>query len=170
MSNKALSNLKIFDDISQDECEELLSLADRVEARPGEKLITQGEQKQNLWFILEGSCEVSRRTDSGCQLKLAELGPMTHFGEMSFFHAAENSADVVAVTDMKLLKLARKDFDKLCAAGYPVAQKLVLNCLRTLAERLRKTDQWITELVCQEDHKPTPSEWTAFRELIFNGE
>ena len=167
MSTNALADLLIFKNFSDAERTALMALAHSVEVAKGEQIITQGHRKQNLWFILEGTCQITRRTENGCQLNLAELGPYTHFGEMSFFHSAPHSADVIALTDMKLLRLKREDFDQLAAAGSPLALKLVLNCVEELANRLRQTDQWITDLVCQQNHKPTPSEWTAFRELIF---
>jgi len=170
VKNKALANLPIFHGLSESQQNELLAHAKHVQVDAGEQIITQGHLKQNLWFILAGRCQVIRHTENGCHLKLAELEPYTHFGEMSFFHAATHSADVIAESKMELLRLAREDFDKLCEAGNPVVFQLTLNCVEQLADRLRRTDQWITELVCQENHKPTPSEWTTFRELIFRGE
>jgi CRP-like cAMP-binding protein len=167
MDSESLADLPIFAGMSDAEIEEALSKAQLVGVKRGDYLITQGQQKRNLWFIQSGSCEVTRRTDAGCQLKLAELGPGTQFGEMSFFHAAPHSADVIALTDMELLRLSRDDYDHLCEAKNPIAYKLALNSLEQLSERLRRTDQWITDLVCKEDHTPTPSEWTSFREIIF---
>jgi CRP/FNR family transcriptional regulator, cyclic AMP receptor protein len=169
MPADSLACLAIFKDFTDAERSEIMALAQPVEVSKGERIITQGKQTPNLWFIIEGKCQITRRTEAGSQLKLAELEPFTHFGEMSFFHAAQHSADVIALTDMKLLRLSRENFDKLCASGSPVALKLALNCVQQLANRLRSTDQWITELVCKENHQPTPSEWTNFRELIFKG-
>lgn len=170
MTNESLANLTIFQGMSDQERDQVLDLAQRVQIGPGEQIITQGKMVRNLWFILSGRCEVTRRTESGCQLKLAELGPFSQFGEMSFFHAAPHSADVQAMTEMELVRLAREDYDRLVADGNPVAFRLALNALEQLADRLRRTDQWITELVCKENHKPTASEWTTFRELIFRGQ
>ena len=167
MDFESLADLPIFAGMSDAEIDEALSKAQLVEVKRGEYLITQGQQKQNLWFIEQGRCEVTRRTDAGCQLKLAELEPGMQFGEMSFFHAAPHSADVIALTDMELLRLSREDYDQLCAAKNPIAFKLAINSLEQLSERLRKTDQWITNLVCEENHQPTASEWTSFREIIF---
>jgi len=167
MDFESLADLPIFTGMADAEIDEALSKAQLVEVKRGDYLITQGQQMQNLWFIEKGRCEVTRRTEAGCQLKLAELEPGTQFGEMSFFHAAPHSADVIALTDMELLRLSREDYDLLCAAKNPIAYKLAINSLEQLSERLRRTDQWITNLVCQEDHTPTPSEWTSFREIIF---
>lgn len=169
MSDESLAKLPIFNGMSEKEIHEALDCARPVEVGPGELIITQGKLVQNLWFIREGRCEVRRRTEKGRELRLAELGPDTQFGEMSFFHAAPHSADVIALTDMKLLRLSRADYDRLCADGNPIAFKLALNSLEQLADRLRRTDEWITELVCNENYQPTPSEWTSFRTLIFRG-
>jgi CRP/FNR family cyclic AMP-dependent transcriptional regulator len=167
MNDDSLAGLAIFRGMSAELRHEALSKAQHVEAAPGDKIITQGEMEQNLWFSLSGRCEVRRRSSDGKELKLAELGPRSQFGEMSFFHASPNSADVIATTDMKLLKLTRADYDRLCESGNPVAFKIALNSLEQLSERLRRTDQWVTDLVTQGDHQPTASEWTSFRELVF---
>jgi len=169
MINDSLSGLPIFQGMSDAERGELLAVGHRIEVSAGEHIITQGKMVRNLWFILEGECEVTRRTESGSQLNLAKLEPNTQFGEMSFFHAAPHSADVIALTDTQLLRLARDDYDTLVAAGNPVAFKLAMNSLEQLSDRLRRTDEWITNLVCGGTQKPTPSEWTSFREIIFRG-
>lgn len=170
MSTDSLAKLPIFHGMSEAERDEALAMGKHVEVQAGEHIITQGKLMRNLWFILEGECQVTRRTESGCQLNLAELGPNSQFGEMSFFHEAPHSADVIALTDTKLVRLSREDYDKLLASGNPIAFKLAMNSLQQLAERLRRTDEWITNLVCAEDNKPSASEWTSFREIIFRGQ
>ena len=167
MIDDSLAELQIFRGMSAEQRNEALSMAQHVEVGPGEKIITQGELEQNLWFSLTGKCVVIRRTSDGKELKLAELGPRSQFGEMSFFHASPHSADVIALTDVELLRLSREDYDRLCESGNPVAFKLAINSLEQLAGRLRRTDQWITDLVTQEEYQPAASEWTSFRELVF---
>ena len=169
MTTDSFACLKIFKDFTEAERTEIMALAEPVEVPRGERIITQGKQTPNLWFIVEGRCLVTRRTESGSQLNLSELEACSHFGEMSYFHDAPHSADIVALTDVKLLRLSRAAFDKLCSTGSPLVLKLTLNCIEQLANRLRSTDQWITDLVCKNNHHPTVSEWTNFRELIFKG-
>ena len=108
MTNNTLSQLPFCCGMTDDERSQLLEIAEHVQFNKGEKLVTQDQLKQNLWIVLEGLCQVTRRTDSGCQVNLAELGPGNHFGEMSFFHTAPNSADVIALSDMELLRIDRK--------------------------------------------------------------
>ena len=170
MGEDPLAKLPIFSGMTEDEIQAALACTHAVEISAGEQIISQGKHVPNLWFIREGRCEIKRRTDAGCEFKLAELGPSSQFGEMSFFHSSPHSANVIALTDMKLLKMAREDYDQLCADGNPIAFKFAINSLEQMAERLRRTDQWITDLVCKENHQPTPTEWTSFRKLIFKGQ
>jgi CRP-like cAMP-binding protein len=170
MSVDSLANLPIFQGMSAAEREEVMALGRPVQVAAGEHVITQGKMFRNLWFIRSGECEVTRRTDKGCQLNLAKLGPNAQFGEMSFFHPAPHSADVIALTDLELVRLAHQDYQALLDAGNPVAYKIAFNSLKQLAERLRRTDEWVTNLVCDEQHQPTPSEWASFSEILFRGE
>lgn len=162
--------LPIFRDMDADERQQLLDLTEPVEFASGETIVKQDHLVQNLWFVLSGKCEVKRCTPAGCVVKLAELGPETQFGEMSFFHAAPHSADVIALTEVELLRLSRATYDQLCEENHPVARKLALNSVEQLADRLRRTDQWITDLLCNESHETSVSEWTSFREKIFRGQ
>ena len=168
--NEILAKLNIFDGLDDHQRDQIIELTKHSRFEKGQKVIEQNGNTRKLWFILVGQCEVTRRTEKGCQIKLAELGPNMQFGEMSFFHPAPNSADVIALSDMELLSLSREDFDALVEAKNPIAFRLADNALQQIATRLRKTDEWITNLVCNELHKPTPSEWTSFRELIFRSE
>lgn len=169
MPEDSLAKLPIFSGMSSVEIKEALGCACTVEVEAGEHIITQGKMVQNLWFIREGRCEVKRRTAADGSLVLAELGPGMQFGEMSFFHPDPHSADVVALTSMQLLCLTRPNYDRLAAEGNPIAFKLAINSLEQLAERLRRTDKWITELVLKDNHQPTTNEWTSFREIVFRG-
>ncbi len=168
MTEDALSQLPFCRGMAEDEQRQLLEIAEHIQFKKGEKIVTQGGLQQYLWIVLEGLCQVTRRTDSGCQVNLAELGSHCQFGEMSFFHTAPNSADVIALTDIELLRIARADFDRLAFRNSTVVLKLTQNSIEQMAERLRKMDQWITDLICGgEDNQPTASEWSSFRELIF---
>ena len=168
MPEQLLAKHPFCGDMNDDDRSELLALAEPVTFQKGEKIITQGQTEQNLWIVLEGNCQVMRQTEMGFQVMLAELGPHSHFGEVSFFNTDPNSATVTAQSDMKLLRITRAAYDQLYAEGKPVALKLTCNSLQQLAERIRRMDQWITDLICDGQKKPTFSEWTAFRDILFH--
>jgi len=165
-----LAQLPIFHDMSGSERAELAAISHRCEYQPGEVVITQGQSSQNLWIVLAGRCRVARSVNSGvgCVIDLAELTARDQFGEMSFFHAAPHSASVEALTPLKVLRIDRADYDRLMAAGSIAAHKLALNCVDDLADRLRRMDEWVTDLLCKRDNKHDASEWTRFREKLFS--
>ena len=169
MTDESFAKLPIFAGMSRDERQQLLSLTERVPFATGEKIVTQNSQVQNLWFILTGECEIIRHMAGEKELKLAKLGPEAMFGEIAFFHAAAATADVVALSDMELLRLSREAFDRLVAQGNMVAYKLALNSVEQIADHLHVAIDWITELVTKEGAQSSASEWASFRDLVFRG-
>jgi CRP-like cAMP-binding protein len=109
---------------------------------------------------------------AGEQLALAVLEPYSIFGEMSFFHKAPHSASVRAQTSVELLCIARGDYDDLIREGAWGAYKLAFNAVASLAERLRRMDEWVAELAGEparaiSSTEGRSSEWADFRDRMF---
>ena len=172
-SVKLLQKIPIFRNLNETECRQLADIATPQEFTPGEVILRQGKSSQNLWVVVEGKCEVVKYKDAAAAprdaLVLAVLEPYSHFGEMSFFHPAPHSASVRAQSAVKLLVIARADYDELIEEGVWAAYKLAYNVLEGLADRLRRMDQWVAELASHNppDHKVP--EWSAFRDKLFTG-
>lgn len=163
--------LPVLDGLSAAEWQPLAEAAVIAHYRAGETVLVEGAQSQNLWVVLDGTCTVSRQGSAGgAGVVLAELGPGSQFGEMSFFQPVPHSASVRAKTDLKLLRIPRPDFDRLLNHGCCGAYKVAVNVVASLADRLRRMDEWVTELVTAHPaDKPAPvrsDEWAAFRTQI----
>ena len=65
MPADSLACLAIFNHFTDIERHESMSLAKPLEVSEGEQIITQGKQTPALWFIIEGKCQISRRTEVG---------------------------------------------------------------------------------------------------------
>jgi len=171
VSPESLSSIALFEHLDMTECGQLAEVAEIHEFAPGEMIMRQGNQSQILCAVLEGTCDVLKKhkpSDSDEEgIVLAELGPGEHFGEMSFFHAAPHSAGVRAKTAVKLLRIERQRFDKLIDGQCACAYKLAMNVVESLAERVRRMDQWVTELLCDEPQDRPSREWHHFREKLF---
>lgn len=172
----------LFQGFNDTEVRQVAEIAQFKEFAPGEVIIRQGQRSQELWVLLEGKCDVIKLTGEdkprGDAVLLAVLDPYSHFGEMSFFHSAPHSASVLAKTDVKLIKIIRGDYEELIQEGCRAAYKLAYNTVQCLAERLRKMDEWVTDLL----NHATPNsrspntelgeaeahvqEWTDFREKM----
>jgi CRP-like cAMP-binding protein len=167
---EVLEKIPIFDGFSERELAQLAEIGQVETFAPGDTIVHQGHTCQNLWIVLEGQCEVVRQADpaSGTgELVLATLGPFEIFGEMSFFRAAPHSAGVRAVTPIRLLKIARADYHKLIEHGAAAAYKLAYNTVESLAERLRRMDDWVARLVSENHSHGQSKEWSRFREKLF---
>lgn len=174
ISTADLRQIPVFRNFNESECHQLAEIAQEVLFAPGEKVIEQGKSSQNLWIVLEGKCEVTKDTPHNGPMVLAELEPHHLFGEMSFFSPAPHSASVVAKTSLKLLRVARGDYDDLICDGVSAAYKLAYNIVEGVASRLRRMDDWIAELAGEHGiHDPPKAEklpeWRQFRNKLFNG-
>jgi CRP-like cAMP-binding protein len=164
--------IPMFRGFSGAEWERLMRIAEISEAAPGEPIITQGERSQKLWVLLEGTCEVfhhSAEGKPGEPITLATLEAYANFGEMSFFHPAPHSASVRAKTAVKLLSIERSQYEALCSQEASAACKLALNAVASLAERLRRMDEWVDELVHRGQAPQRIPEWNRLRATLFDG-
>lgn len=168
-----LRQLPILEGLTEAECAQIGEIAEVANFQAGESIIEQGTSSQVLWIVLEGTCEVLMRFDGSGQNRpptvLAELGPQSNFGEMSFFHRAPHSASVRAKTPVKLLRIERTKFDALIPCEGNAACKVALNTIETLAERLRRMGQWVAELAADKPPHRREPEWNQLRTKVFDG-
>lgn len=165
-----LNMLPMFAGMTDQERQQLVDIASTMTFPPGEVVMRQGKTSRNLLVLLEGRCQVVvfGSGPGSSEIVLAELQPHEHFGEMSFFEGAPHSASVRATTAVKLLRIERTDYDLLIKDGNLAAYKLAFNMVGKLAERLRRMDQWVTDLVGKEPEQKQISEWSHFRDKLFS--
>ena len=166
---QACAQMPAFRGLDDGQCRQLLNIASERAFAPGEVVIEQGGHSEQLWILLEGKCEVVKDSQHDGPLVLAQLEPHNVFGEMSFFSPAPHSASVVAKTQVRLLSIARRDYDELLCAGNLAAYKLAYNVVQSLATRLRRMDDWVTDLMLHQKETATQAEWSDFREKLFSG-
>ncbi len=159
ISDKVLQDIPIFHDLNATERAQLAEVIRVREYKPGDVILHQGKECRNLWIVVEGKCEVVRHigTDGANEeepVMLALLEPYSQFGEMSFFHPAPHSADVRAKTRVKLFRITRVDFQDLIDEGVTAAYKLAHTAVQSMAQRLRRMDEWIGELLAHQPAQP----------------
>ena len=170
VTDELLREVPIFADLSEPERRSLADIVALAHFEAGEVVLRQGKISQNLWIVLEGECEVYRELPSGEEVTLAQLTPLSSFGEMSFFHEAPHSASVRAVKRLRLMRIRREDYNHLLKVGSWGAYKLAYNAVGTLAERLRRMDDRVAELLQREteNHGNQPEcEWKRFQKKLF---
>lgn len=170
----ALRAIPLFRDFNATDFSQVLDVAERVGFDPGRLILEQGATSRDLWVLLGGTCEVSRRVDpaqpDSRRVVLAVLEPPGHFGDMSFFSPSPHSADVRALTAVDLLRITHADYRELIAEGVQAAYKLAYNVTESLVRRLRRMDDWVADLaVSTHSHEEAQRpEWQSFREKLFD--
>jgi CRP-like cAMP-binding protein len=163
----------LFQNLNETECRQIAEVIQMHSFAAGDAVIRQGESSRNLWVMLEGMCEVAKRLSpdepDSESVVLATVEPYSYFGEMSFFHPAPHSADVRAKTAVKVLKISHTDYQDLIAEGVWAAYKLAYNVVQGLAERMRRMDDWVTDLMLHQKEAGSQPEWSEFREKLFSG-
>ena len=86
--------------------------ADLVQFAAGDIIIRQGTRTP-FYIIKSGVCRVFVHDKRGGEVLLSELKEGSTIGDMSNFSNSLTSANVMAVSDMVLYKIAEADFDRL---------------------------------------------------------
>jgi len=169
----AIRKLPIFRNLNDTECRQVAEIVKPLQFQAGDTIMKQAENSRNLWILTSGVCEVNKRVnpdkpDSDAVI-LALLEPPSYFGEMSFFNPAPHSADVRARTEVHLLRITYGDYEELINEGVWAAYKVAYNVIQGLADRMRRMDDWVTELLHQ-DHPEVAQvpEWKLFREQMLS--
>ena len=103
-----LADVAFFKGFQPDQLRRVAELAEECEAEAGGELIGQGRPGQEAFVILDGSAGVYV---GGKQVN--ELGPGEIVGEMSLIDHNPRTADVRALTSMKLLAFDARAFRRL---------------------------------------------------------
>lgn len=159
----------LFRGLGEEDLQLVLSaMTDRTFA-PGEVVLRQGIVTQNVWLLLEGRCDVVKEPAlgaSGRTVTLAELGPYETFGEMSMFMEMPHCTSVWTKTEVRTIKLRRSDFEDLSQQHATAACQLACNLVNILSERLKRMDEWITELLDEPDTEEMHDQWLELRQRL----
>jgi len=137
--------LPLLQGLSDEQSRRLLKTGTVMQCLAGDRIVSQGESRQELFVVMEGFAEISRE-EQGQRLGLAVLKPGDVFGEMGFLGRSQRSADVVAATDMRVLVLTQAFLNK-ALRTQPEAMALVLrNLALVLSDRLSSTTERLFQI------------------------
>ncbi len=100
MDPNRLTSIPIFSDLSEAEAHRLAAFATETSAAEGQILMKEGDYSVELIAIEEGTADVIKRGEKIASLKAGDL-----IGEMGLIERRPRSADVIASSPMRLIKL-----------------------------------------------------------------
>jgi CRP/FNR family cyclic AMP-dependent transcriptional regulator len=165
--SERLSSLHIFGGLTKDEATKVWHSVVHKRFEAGQQILEEGAGVQALWIILEGECSVSRSSGNCGRRELARLKAGDVFGEMSFIRTAPHSANIFAETDVVTCAWLRDDFLKLTEESPHAGYQIAANIAAVLAERIRRMDDWICDLMAQPEAESRRDEWETFRSAVY---
>jgi CRP-like cAMP-binding protein len=141
LTTATLREIGLFGALSDDVLAHLSGSLKTKRFAPGETVFREGDgAAHEMYVLLEGEMEVSKRSRRGRDMRVAILGPGDWFGEMSVLDLQVRSATVRALAPSRLIRLASEDLDALYRHDLKSYALIVLNVARDLSRRLRVTD------------------------------
>jgi CRP-like cAMP-binding protein len=126
-----LGGVPLFAGLSRRHLRRLAEHADVITFREGEFVVREGQLGGTFYVIVEGEAKVLRRDRT-----VATIGPSGFFGEISLLDGGPRTADVIATTPVRAIRIFKKAFDRMVAEEPGVAAKI----LEVVARRLRDTE------------------------------
>jgi CRP/FNR family transcriptional regulator, cyclic AMP receptor protein len=138
-----LSRAPLFEALDEEGARALRAGMVDIELARGDHLFDEGDAGDRLYVILDGKIKLTRAASDGRENLLSVLGPGEMFGELSLFDPRPRTSSAVAITDSRLAGLGH-DYLLHWLTGRP---DVALHLLRALAQRLRRTNDIMADLV-----------------------
>jgi CRP/FNR family transcriptional regulator, cyclic AMP receptor protein len=141
-----LREVGLFGALSDEVLEHVAGTLHSKRVSTGETVFREGDgAAREMYVLLEGEMEVTKRSRRGRDTRVAILGPGDWFGEMSVLDLQARSATVRALAPSRLIRFTAEDMDALYRYDLKSYALIVLNIARDLSRRLRVTDGLLAE-------------------------
>jgi CRP/FNR family transcriptional regulator len=142
-ADDVLSRAPLFEALDEESAKALRALITEVDLVRGQRLFDEGDAGDRLYVVLDGKIKLTRAAPDGRENLLSVLGPGEMFGELSLFDPRPRTSSAVAVTESRLAALAHDELRDWLTGRPDVS----LHLLRALAQRLRRTNEHLADLV-----------------------
>ena len=141
----SLRTIPLFLSVSDEDLESIASLLIERRFPKHKTIVEEGLPGDYMYVIREGRVKVTKLSGDGREKILELLEEGSFFGEMSLLDSAPRSASVKALTDVRILALARNDFLNVLRRS----PDLALAVIHELTQRLRQQDEQASSLSFQ---------------------
>ncbi len=140
MNPHELNNIAVLQAVPAEARERLAAVLEERRFATGQVICAEGEPGDSMFFILEGSVSVEKKTsETGTATKtLTILAAGDYFGEMSLFDQQPRSASAVAGSETRLAQLPKAAFDALLERNSAAGLSVLFAMIRTSSDRIRR--------------------------------
>ena len=110
---ETIRSVLIFSALSREDIAKVLGKLEEISFGAGERIVSQGDQGDSFYLIQSGAVQVVVESGAGNSEVVAILGPRDWFGEMALLSGEPRSATIQSVTETRLWRLRREEWDEL---------------------------------------------------------
>lgn len=143
MDIEVVRNATLFAGLDDESTSALLKFMKPRSLRRGTVLFREGDSGNELYIVSTGKLKVGRESPDGRENLLSVVGPGEMIGELTLFDPGTRSTTVTAVSQTELLSLEHNDL----MTWLEERPQAAMNLLRALAQRLRRTNDTVGDLV-----------------------
>lgn len=136
------NRVPMFHGLSEEQITGILRICAKKQHVGKKQLFKIGDDSNTMSILLEG--ELGMKFFSG--VKWQTITPPATVGEMGFFSGHNRYASVVAESDCKILNINNKEFFKLLDSNKDLGNRIYINVIKDLSDKLRNANEKIDEL------------------------
>ena len=140
-----IAQAPLFKGLTEKELNHLIETGAEQDFKQGEIVFDKNTATSEMFVLLEGKVSVIVQLPGYAEaIEVATIGKGETFGEVSFMDGKPRSATIKSLTDTKVLRIGRGDFNALVEKDPRIGIIVMNNMINILCERLRETDKDLT--------------------------
>ena len=143
LDDQIIMRVPLFAGLNEEQYKALGDRTGSTALRRGEILFEEGDPGDRLYIITEGKIKLGHTSSDGRESLLAILGPGEIIGELTLFDPGPRSTTATAVSPVSMLSLEHSALMDILDVNPDLAKHM----LRALAQRLRRTNESLSDLV-----------------------
>jgi CRP/FNR family transcriptional regulator, cyclic AMP receptor protein len=147
MIQEFLRTVPLFQDLDDEGLTQVLLVALVKRYPAGSQILVEEQPGGQLHILRDGEVRISKMVPGLGEEALTILRPGEFFGEVEFFDGSPASAHAIAHTDCEILQIPHEEMRALVKSHPELAARFFWAFGRTLASRLRETNQRLASLL-----------------------
>jgi len=140
---EVVRNASLFNGLDDESTSALVKIMKPRSLRRGTALFHEGDPGDELYIVSTGKLKIGRESPDGRENLLSVVGPGEIIGELTLFDPGARSTTATAVSQTELLSLKHEDL----MTWLRERPQAAMNLLKSLAQRLRRTNDIVGDLV-----------------------
>ncbi len=142
-----LRQLTFFSDLSDDELEVVAKITNLKSYKLGDTVFNDNDSGESVYLIRTGEVKACKKAPDGELFTLTLMKEGEIFGEMSFLDGRPRSATIVAISDLEVFVIERKDFEGLIDDNPWVVYKMLKNIVFAIHSIVRGMNTRYVEMI-----------------------